>query len=232
MQFIKEKDIFSDVLMNIGKKVLRDLFLMDDLKFLLSKANFRRYIEVKVKSYLGKEFLDFECASHIHLFEKMKKSLFNHPLLNEKNKILFVEEKNVVMENSEQLVEYKEKLLDESKAEDMIFLSNIDDRDNNFNTNNQNIIAENRNENIPNHYINEIINDNENKIRTPESEYNFLSNSTQDDILNIIINDKNCSHSDLEDKREKIFYLIHSYVSFYFFIDRRNFILRSLLIKC
>ena len=84
--FIKDKSTLSEILKNMGKKVIKELFL-DHMEF-LSKTNFRRYIEVKVKNFIGKDFLDFECASQIHLFEKMKKTLFINPLLNISNKLI------------------------------------------------------------------------------------------------------------------------------------------------
>jgi hypothetical protein len=80
-RFIRDKKMFSEILKTMGRNIMKELFLLDQTDS-LSKSNFRRYIEVKVKNFLGRDFLDFESISHIHLFEKMKKSLNNHKLLN------------------------------------------------------------------------------------------------------------------------------------------------------
>lgn len=77
----QSKKQFSSILKNMGKNMMKELFLVDKVDA-LSKGEFRRYIETKVKNFLAGEYIDFENISHVHLFEKMKKAITNDPIFS------------------------------------------------------------------------------------------------------------------------------------------------------
>jgi hypothetical protein len=208
-RFITDKNIFSEILKNMGKNVIKDLFLKDHVEF-LSKANFRRFIEVKAKNYLGKDFLDFECLSHIHLFEKMKKSLLMNPLLNKKNKIA-----NSVIQTEvtkERIISTEETYNQNKKSDDE--MDELHEEKSNLDKN-KNLKNGNKKEKFDFSQNNCETIDVTDKIRINSYERNFQMKPIQDDILNIIIDDKNNFRSEDEEKREKIFYLVQSYVIYF-----------------
>jgi hypothetical protein len=89
-QFLRNKKLFSEILKSMGKNVMRELFLIDKVET-LSKSEFRRYIDTKVKNYLSYKFVDFENISQISLFDKLKKNI-NRELNIRKGIILEEEE--------------------------------------------------------------------------------------------------------------------------------------------
>lgn len=53
----------------------------------LSKAEFRRVVETRVKNFLGHKYVDFDNIGHIHLFEQMKKAIGCNSIFNQQPKL-------------------------------------------------------------------------------------------------------------------------------------------------
>ncbi len=200
-----DKNIFSEILKNMGKNVILDLFMKDQVDN-FSKASFRRFIEVKVKNYLRKDFLDFECVSHIHLFEKMKKSLFINPLLNKNTKNQSYRKPNCFFRNRFKRIEIIKDHTDKHFEYDTLELCE-ENKILSTNKNIKNDINE-KSDLFQNKFQTSNLN-NENNINT--CEINNQSMTSQNDILNII-DHKNNLRSEEQEKREKIFFLVQSYV--------------------
>ena len=186
----------------MGKNVIKDLFMKDQVDN-LSKANFRRFIEVKVKNYLRRDFLDFECVSHIHLFEKMKKSLFINPLLNKNTKNQSYRKPNDCFRNRIKRIEIIKDHTDKHFDYDTLEFC-----EENFSTTNR----INEKSDLSQKKIHTENLSNENNINTYD--INNPSMTFQNDILNIF-DHKNNLRSEEEEKREKIFSLVQSYVIYF-----------------
>lgn len=94
----EEKESYTEMLKSMGKNVLQELFGLDKVK-VMGKADFRRFVESKVHSYLDKNFIDFEKMTEMHVFELMKLSMLKD--LEVKNSHEYQEKKKSIDLNLE-----------------------------------------------------------------------------------------------------------------------------------
>jgi hypothetical protein len=190
-KFDQNKRKFSEILKNMGKNIMREIFLIDRLDN-ISKGEFRRLVEAKVKSFLGHEYVDFDNIGHIHLFEKMKMSINNDPTLNRKS----------------HLIETDVMIPCEKAYKGIYFDFNKENIDNLVIGNNLTRVKVKKRPREDNNFI---MNDQDLVLNEFENENNF------NDINQSLINNQ---LPETEDTTGKIINLINAYVSlFYIFIS-------------
>ncbi len=80
--FNENRRRISATLKNTSNNILNEIFYPHSGK--LTKKEFRRLVELRVKKFVGSSYVDFDNIGQLQLFDKLKKTIYNDPLIKER----------------------------------------------------------------------------------------------------------------------------------------------------